>query len=199
MEYARDVIVSVSAVAVAVFAWLGLQTWRKELIGRARFETARNMAHMGFLLRSSFAHVRYNPTYTYEWADRVPREDETDAESEVLNEQHARTKRGNLLVDSLNKIFEVQWEAEILFDETSAQSVRDAVESYSKSYAELSTAVAEYFDARLKEAKSGKLLKDQDWLKELRHVIYQIPDDEFAQKVSEATEKLSSAAKQYVR
>ncbi len=199
MEYAGDVVLALSAVAVAFFAWLGLRTWRRELIGRARFETARNMMRLGFELTANFTRVRHNPTYAYEWADRVPREDETDAESKVLKECHARTKRGNLLSDSLNKIIEVQWEAEILFDEISAQSVRDAVKLYRESYVELSTAVAEYFDARLTEAKSGELLKDQDWLKELRNVIYQIPNDEFSQKVNGIADKLSLSAKQYMK
>ena len=146
MENTRDIVVVLSALAVAFFAWLGLRTWRRELIGRARFETARNMMRLGFELKSNFARVRLSPAYAYEWADRVPREDETDAESKVLNDWHVKTKRGNFLIDSLNKIIEVQWEAEILFDDTAIQTVRDAVQSYGESYAKLSSAVAEYYE-----------------------------------------------------
>ena len=100
---------------------------------------------------------------------------------------------------SLNKIKEAKWEAEILFGDTAIQAIRDAVKSYGESYVDLSVAIEEYFDARLHEAKLGELIPDQDLLKELRDIIYQIPDDKFALKVNAATEKLSLAAKQYVR
>ncbi len=199
MEYARDVVVVLSALAIAFFAWLGLQAWRKELIGRARFETARSMMRLGFELEANFARVRSQLIYAYEWADRTPQADETDAESEVLNQWHVRMKRGNFVIDSLIKVTEAKWEAEILFDDTAIEAVRDAVKSYRECYAELSSAVAEYFDARLTEAKLGELLRDQDWLRGLRNLIYQIQDDEFSQKVNRSTEKLSLACKQYVK
>ena len=199
LEYARDVVVALSALAIALFAWRGLQAWRKELIGRARFETARSMVRLGFELEANFARVRSQQIYAYEWADRESQADETSAESQVLNQWHARIKLSKFLTDSLNKVRRAEWEAAILFDEPAIQAIRDAVKSYRESYTDLSTAISEYYDARLQEAKSGELLPNQDWLRELRDIIYQIPDDKFALKVNAATEKLSLAAKQYVR
>jgi len=43
----KDIVLGLSAVAVALIAWQGLKTWRKELTGKARFETARNLMHHG--------------------------------------------------------------------------------------------------------------------------------------------------------
>lgn len=194
----RDVALMLSATAVAFFAWRGLKTWRKELIGKARFEVTRNMWHSASGLRSSFEQVRNPFTSSIEWADRAPQTGETATESQVLNEWHARAKRFKGVVDNLNRIIEVQWEAEILFDEDSVQSVKDAVKSYRESYAELSSAISSYFDCRLSEVKAGELYQDQEWLKGLHKIIYGT-DDELSKKVNNATDKLSLVLKQYVK
>ena len=199
MEYVRDSLLGLSAVAVAVFAWMGLKAWRKELIYKARFETARSMWHAASDLKGSFEQARNPFTSSPEWADRIPEIGETDTESQVLNEWHARAKRFNGVIAGVNKVIEVQWEAEILFDEDSVQSVKDAVKSYRESYAELSSAISSYFDSRLSEVKTGELYQDQEWLKGLHKIIYGRRDDELSKKVNNATDKLSLVLKQYVK
>ncbi len=195
----KDVVFGLSAIAVAFFAWLGLRTWRKELIGKARFEVTRNMWHSASGLRSSFEQVRNPFTSSIEWADRAPQTGETAAESQVLNEWHAKAKLFKGVIDNLNRIIEVQWEAEILFDEDSVQSIKDAVKSYRGSYADLSSAISAYFDDRLDEAKTGELHRDQEWLKGLHKIIYSVKEDNFTNQVNDATDKLSLVLKQYVK
>lgn len=43
----KDIVIAVSAGTVAVLALLGLQVWKKELTGKARFETANHMWRLG--------------------------------------------------------------------------------------------------------------------------------------------------------
>lgn len=199
MEYINNIILALSAVAIAIFAWLGLRIWRRELIGRARFETARSMMRLGFKLRQNFEGVRNPLTMSTEWADRIPQTGETDAESEVLNAWYAKAKLLNLVIDSLNKVIEVEWEAEILLEEYSVQSVKEAVQMYRESYADLSSAILTYFEIRQNTAKTGDQYEDQQFLRELRKTIYSASNDAFSKKVNDATDKLSSALKQYVK
>ena len=94
---------------------------------------------------------------------------------------------------------EVQWEAEILLDESSIQDVKEAVKSYRESYADLSSAVSSYFDVRHDEVRTGDRYKNQDWLKGLKRTIYSAPGDDFSKKIGEATDKLSSALRRYAK
>jgi len=195
----KDIFLGLSAIAIAVLAWLGLKTWRRELTGKAKFETARNMMHIGYKLKADLEFVRNPFTYSYESADRTKQSEESDNESQVLDEWHAKSKRLNPVTESLNKLIELQWESEILLDEHDVQSIKEAVQSFRESYAELSSAISSYFDTTYKQARARQPYKDQEWLKELHHTIYSVGEDDLSKKVDEATEKLSSALKQYVK
>ena len=54
-----DIVVGLCAVVVAVVAFFGLRTWRKELTGKAQFEVARDMMLLGLKLDADFQWVRY--------------------------------------------------------------------------------------------------------------------------------------------
>lgn len=195
----KDIVFGLSAIAVAFFAWLGLRTWRKELTGKAKFETSRNMMRLGLKLRANLEGVRHPLTGYPEYASRTKQPEESESESQVLNEWYAKANRINAVFENLTKIIEGKWEAEILFSESSVQSIEEAIKSYRESYADLSSAISTYFDIRRDEARTKELYKDQEWLKGLKKTIYSAQDDDFSKKVDEATDKLSSALKQYVK
>ena len=195
----KDIILALSAIIVSVFAWLGLKTWRKELTGKASFEVARNLMHLGFELKAHFEDARNPFTRAGEWADRTKQENEQENESQVLNEWYARGNHLRPIAERLYKITETQWEAEILLNKSSAQSVKEVVKSYRESYADLSSAISAYFDTRLDETRIGIPYKDQEWLRGLHKTIYSGTKDDFSMKVDDATDKLSSVLKQYVK
>lgn len=199
MEYARDVLVSLSAVAVVIFAWLGLRTWRKELVGRARFETARRMWRSVSECKDNFEWVRNPLMKSPEWADRAPQASETGKESEVLNTWYAKNKRLNLIRESLNKVTEIRWEAEILFDDASVQLINKAVQSYTESYANISSAISDFYEITLDEARTSSMYRNQEYLKELKKIIFSAQGDEISKKIYDATAILSQILKQYVR
>jgi chromate transport protein ChrA len=45
-----DIVVGFSALVVAIVAFFGLRTWRKELTGKAKYEIARNIVTLLVLL-----------------------------------------------------------------------------------------------------------------------------------------------------
>ncbi len=193
----KDVILALSAVVVAVIAFLGLRTWRRELTGKAKFECARKLMQLGYEMRSNFSAAR-NP-FGYARIDRKEDENETGKESQVINQWEERRNLAKPLSESINKIIEAQWEAEILLSEASSKSVEEAVQLYRECYGELSSAIASYFDIKYNEARGRQVAQHQDWLRELSKTIYGGSPDDFSRKVDEATNKLSSALKQYVK
>jgi hypothetical protein len=195
----KDVVLGLSALAVAIFAWLGLKTWRKELTGKAKFEIARNMMRLGFELKDAFGWVRHPFTRVNEYADRPKQDTEAKDESQIIDEWYAKGNRLRSVAEILNKIIEAQWEAECLLEENSVESIKDAVKSYRESYADLYSAITTYFQCRQQEIRFSKPYKDQEWLEGLHPKIYAITDDEFSKKVEDATERLSSTLKEYVR
>lgn len=195
----KDVFIGLSALAIAVFAWKGLGTWRSELSGKARFETARTIMRLGNGFRSYYNSTRFIMSSSAECADRQVSPNETPNETLVRNEWHIKLKRLNYVVDNLNNLLEAEWEAEILFDEKTFLSVKKSIQSYKSEFAELSSAISSYFDTRADEARTGIPYKDQDWLKGLHKEIYSMGDDEHSKVVNEATEQLASSLKQYVK
>ena len=194
-----DIVVGISAFGVAVIAFLGLQTWRKELTGKAKFALARDVMLLGFKLRAHFEGAIDPFTYSTESADRSRKEDETPNVSQVLDEWYARANRLKPLQENLIKIQEASWEAQILFSEDSSKSVSEAVTIYRHIYAELASAIYSYFDTRRHEAATGISYKDQDWLKKLHRTIYAPPEDDFSKQIDKATTKLKSALQAYVK
>ena len=184
---------------MAFFAWLGLKTWRRELIGKEKFETARRMMHVGFEVKDRFEWVRNIFTRSNEWTERVPQPTETEPVRQILNEWYAKSKRLELLHDSIQQLIEVRWEAEILFDDKDVASVKEAVQTLIDSYADISSAVSSYFDVRRDEAITGISYRDQEWMRKLHEEIYSGTQDELSQKVINAVEKLSLTVKHYVR
>jgi len=194
-----DIVVGISALGVAVIAFFGLRTWRRELTGKAKFTIARDLMLLGFKIKSNFEDARYLFTYSPEFANRVRKEGEMPNVSQVLDEWYARSDRMKPLYVDLVKMVEVSWEAQILLDKNSSNRISEALATYRERDAELTSAIHSYFDTRKLEETSGQPYKDQDWLEKLHRTIYALPEDDFSKQIDEATNKLESALQAYVK
>jgi hypothetical protein len=67
----RDILVGLSAVSAAIFAYLGLSTWRKELKGKAEYQLAKEVLKSVYKVREAFKHVRNPAIYRYEYPDEM--------------------------------------------------------------------------------------------------------------------------------
>jgi len=193
-----DAVVGVSAVAVAIAAWLGLRKWREELAGKTKFEVARKVMSPGRKLQQDFESARNPFTGPWESAGRVRSQDEPWDVSLVLNEWYARQHRLRPVIEDLQKLQEAIWEAQTILSEDSGKQLSDAFKTYQTKWAELSSAIDSYFEVRRDEAVSGHKYHDQDWLKELKKEIYSRVDDDFAKQTEGATDQLASALKPYI-
>jgi len=195
----REVVLGISAVVVAGVAWVGLQTWKRELTGKAKFEAAQKMMRLTLKFQANLEGVR-SPFLGYaEYANRAKHPEEPESVSHVVDEWYARTNRINAVFENLTQIIEVKWETEILLNESSVQSIEEVVKSLRESYTDLASAIASYFEIRCDEVRTGDLYQDQEWLKGLRETISSVQDDDYKKKVDNAIDILSSTLKQYVR
>lgn len=199
VSFVSDIVIGVSALGVAVIALFGLQAWRKELTGKAKFALARDVMLLGFKLKAHFEGARDPFTYSTESAGRSRKEDETPNVSQVLDEWYARASRLKPLQEDLIKIQEASWEAQILLGKDSSNRVSEAVTVYRRSYGELSSAIYSYFEERHRGATSSMANIDDAWLKELHKTIYSRTGDDFSKQIDEATAKLESALQAYVK
>ena len=86
-----------------------------------------------------------------------------------------------------------------MLSESSAQSVKEVVQSYGGIFFEIVSAVVVFFDTRLREAETGVPCTDQEGLKKTEDKIYSSPNDDVSRKMKDATDKLASSLKQYVK
>lgn len=194
-----DIAVGVSAIIVAIVAFYGLRTWRKELAGKARFEVGRNVMLLAFKLKANFEWATNPGTSYVPFVDRPHGEKESPDESRVLDEWYARDRRLAPLRENLGKLQEAGWEAEVLLGKDASKPVSEAIRIFINSYAELSSAIDSYFEERHEEVIEGSASIHQDWLKELRKTIYSTKQDELSKQIEQATEQLASALREYVK
>lgn len=194
-----DILIALSAVAVAIVAFKGLATWRKELTGKAKFDIARNMMTLGYRLKADFERARFPVSSAEEYADRPRQENESPEASREWDAWYARNKRLQPLIEDLAKLQEAGWEAQVVLSEDASKQVSEAIAVFRSSYGELGSAIDEYFLERIERISKGHAVWDDAWLKELRKDISSRPGDSLSQNIDEAIEKLASALKVYVK
>ena len=191
-----NVIIGLSAIAVAAIGFAGLQQWRRELRGKSRFELARRIAVIAFDFRDRF-HTARNPfTFAGEYADRTRAPDETPQATNVLDEWHARGKRLEELRTAGRLLHEASWEASVLLDE----EVTQLILPLENSLRDLSVSFQTYFQSQMMNANRPHApARDQEWLQPHHRTVYGTSDDPIAMNVDQGVEDLVKNVRKYIR
>jgi hypothetical protein len=169
-----ETIVGISAIAVAIFAFIGLRQWKIQLAGRTKFEVAKKMAALTFEFRDKYKYARTPMTFPGESSERQVAENETREETDLLNEYFARKKRLVPLQDILRKLYETNWEAEIILDKDIGKLIKPLDMAFSELYASIES----YFGAKHSRIERHMSIdRDEDRLDNHFHRIYGIDDD----------------------
>jgi hypothetical protein len=110
----KDIIVSIAAIVTAGAAVYGFRTWRRELTGKARFETARSMMRAAFDLRDALENARAP------WVDasEFPPVTDNDQSTPALRAdalRHAYNKRWKPVYSAMTAFRDKSAEAEVIF------------------------------------------------------------------------------------
>lgn len=71
VEIVSDTIVGISALAAAGFAYLGVNTWRKQLKGKSEYERAKETLKSVYRVRDAFKHVRGPAIFSSEYPEEM--------------------------------------------------------------------------------------------------------------------------------
>jgi hypothetical protein len=174
---ARDIAVSVSAIAAAIIAVLGINAWRRQLKGMTEYQIALKVLKALFAARESLVEARGRFTFPAEWADRVP-DAGGRAEFMALIEAQSYQRRLSRVGSARADLHVAQQEALAVWGEPA----HEALEEFFRAIDDLSAAYDQYFEVEL----AGARRKDQDGIEPepdtdhqvLRRILFAIPDRE---------------------
>jgi len=198
-EWLVQLISMASSILLALAALFGIRSfwqWRKELVGKTKFEVARRIILLALQFRDEFHAVRGIFTFAGESSERQHGENETESEAVILSEHFARAKRLRTLQDTLRKLHEAGWEADTVLDEHDAK----LIEPLEKSFRDLSIAFDFYFRAQYQRAKHphGHIGIDQTQEDEMHKIVYGLSDDSIGKAVDDAVNALKVQLKPHV-
>ncbi len=190
------IIVSISAVVVALIAIYGVFQWKRELKGKSQFELARQIVKLAMEYRDNYHAVRSPITYSIEYANREKAADETNETSQILDEWHAKIKRMEKLNKIILQLHEASWEAEILLSEELPKYILPIEETYN----DLGISIRSYFNSQLLVTKQH-IQRDDIYEKQQEHNdhIYGMPDDKYGKEVDLLIDKLVSKIKLFIQ
>jgi hypothetical protein len=105
-----NVMVGVAAI-VGIFGYF---KWRREMVGRAKFDIAVKLIRISLQIQDKFRFARNIFSFSSESISRQKREDESHEESSVLDEHYAHIKRIEFLKESLLELRTTMLEAEAI-------------------------------------------------------------------------------------
>jgi hypothetical protein len=193
-----DSFLGLSAIVVAVVAIIGLYAWRRELKGRVLFDVARNIIRLSIELKDNFEWARFPVGSSDESTNRQKAANESESESQMRDLWHARWNRLKPVVANLQALQEMDWEIQALLGEKSKQ-ISSAIKMYRECYADLNTAISEYFSIQVEAVVNKSPYHRPEYLRELEHIIYGRSNDELSKKVNAAQEQLATSLTPFVK
>jgi len=179
-----------AAVTAAVIAVRGLETWKRQLVGNARYDVARRMLRTTYELREAIEKVR-NPFMSsgeLDTAWKVTGLSEAERSSNKVQAQAYQTRW-----ESVSKVrtefLTVLIEAEVLWGRT----IRSQADGLLDSAGELFVALIEYLNP-------GRYSSDERF-RRMHETVFGNPDrkDEFSTKITEAIEKIETEMRPHLK
>jgi hypothetical protein len=110
----KEITVALAALSAAIFAYLGLSTWRKELKGKAEYEKAKEVLKAVYKVREGFKHVRNPVIWSYEYPEEMRDHwGHLKKESEYEGTAHVYEQRWKVLGEAFNDLEEKTLEAQV--------------------------------------------------------------------------------------
>ena len=190
-EIASDILVGLSAAAVAGMAGYGVTTWRREMSGRAKFELSRRLMVLFRKVQGGFRTAIFPITSSVEYADRPPLVGESYETAAVLNEYWAKWRRLMPLIEPLSELHELTWESEVVLGAVASNRVCEAEKLLRKKYAHLTVAMQSYFELLRDQAEGVSVAISEGYIRRLRDEVSPLEQDQFYKEIEETVDELA--------
>lgn len=110
----KDIVLGLSAASAAIFAYLGLSAWKKELKGKAEYQLAKDVLKSVYRVREAFKIVRNPAIYQYEYPEELQgHHGHLKPESDYEGTAHVYEKRWESMVKAFSELEEQHLDAQV--------------------------------------------------------------------------------------
>ncbi len=110
----KDALVGLSVITAAVFAYLGLSVWKKELKGKSEYELAKDVLKSVYRVREALKHVRHPAIYQYEYPEEmIDHHGHLKREHDYEGTAHVYEKRWETVAKAFGKLEEHHLDAQV--------------------------------------------------------------------------------------
>jgi hypothetical protein len=194
-----NIVVAVSALFVAVVAIRGINTWRKQLVGKAIFQAAKKLMEAAYRVIDGYQTATSLVTYPGESIDRTRQLGESQELKLVLDEGFARSKRLQTIVNDLNGLAEANLETRTILGLEASKGIQASILAIRMEIWDLSSAIQMYFYfIRKNEVDSGSTFGDATFKDKMFKTVYQSPDSEHVKRLNTIVASLDEELRPYL-
>lgn len=204
ISLSSDILVGISAIIVGCIGIIGLKQWKAELTGRSKFEIARKVSVLVVQFREKFHKSRSRDFIMTDPGKYYDENGESDDAWFTLAEYSNQSKKVQTLRDILDKLYETNWELEVLTGINLNKYFTDLEEYYHDLYFSVQT----YYEIEIKRKRSGipsieHYISSDDYENENFEIqgyrmAFAKKDDEISKSINNLTNQMLDALKSFV-
>ena len=162
-----DVIVALSAAVAAIFAYVGLSTWRKQLKGGAEYQLAKDVLKAVYRVREAFKAVRNPAIFEYEYPEEMRSPSgHLREEKKYEGTAHVYEKRWKQMVSSFKELEEYHLQAQVEW----GPEFQNRIEKLRRCRVELMSAIQDLLEGY--KAPGARTATTPQESREARSVLY---------------------------
>lgn len=168
----KDIIISLAALSAAIVAIYGITSWRRELKGKANFETARGLIRATYKLRDEIASCRSPLINAYEFPESYDGLKNSTSEKEAQAYAHVYKNRWEPVWEAIQEFDSNTLEAEALW----GNEIKEKTDELRQCVKEINIAI----DAIISNKASGNrdFEADREFGKSMRNMVHASSSDE---------------------
>ena len=193
----KDIIVGLSAFAVAFFAYLGLHAWKKELKGKSEYQLAKDVLKSVYKVRDAFKHVRHMVIYQYEYPEEMrDHHGHLKRENDYEGTAFVYEKRWEKMDEAFKELEEHHLDAQVEW----GSEFQDKISKLRKCRAELLVTIQQFLE-RKKNPNRSETKPERS--AEERSVLYHIGNDskhdKFTPQIDEAVDEFEKWLRPHIK
>jgi hypothetical protein len=191
-----DIVSNIATVAAIIFAFVQLRAWRRELVGKTKFQVAHKIAMLAYQVRNEIRHARQPIFFQGEFVGRNKGADEKPEEAVIFDSYFAMARRLEPIRDVLTKLETARFEAEPLIISKDLAPIDLILDLYKKLYVSIQI----HHDKDLMAVRHNNINREIFDNEKERRVMFAFEDsDAFGENVDSLVTQLTTRLKVYLR